>query len=154
VSGSVTPELERSALELSGLEIFQALLAGELEPPPMAKLIGMTLVEVAEGAIAFESDPAPEYYNGTGAVHGGYAATLLDSALGCAVHTTLPAGGTYATLSLEVKYVRPITVETGTVRASAEALHRGRRQATAEARLVATADEKLLAHATTTCLVG
>jgi uncharacterized protein (TIGR00369 family) len=150
---TATPRAATPDAARSGIELFQALLAGELEPPPMAKLFGMDLVEVGEGRVVFESEPSYDYYNPIGSVHGGYAATLLDSALGCAVHTTLPAGGGYTTLGLEVKFVRPITVETGPVRAEAEVVHRGRRQATATARLVAARDGKLLAHGTTTCLI-
>jgi uncharacterized protein (TIGR00369 family) len=101
----------------------------------------------------FEGEPGEEHYNPIGVVHGGYAATLLDSALGCAVHTTLPAGVSYTTLSLEVKFVRPLTREVERVRAAAEVVHRGRRQATADARLTDAETGKLLAHATATCLI-
>jgi uncharacterized protein (TIGR00369 family) len=137
----------------AGLELFAALLRGELEPPPMAQLMGMELVEASEGRIVFESEPEHRFYNPLGSVHGGFAATLLDSALGCAVHTTLAHGEGYTTLSLEVKYARPITVETGTVRVVGEVEQRGRRQATASARLYSVAEDKLLAHGTTTCII-
>lgn len=137
----------------SGIELFEGVLAGELEPPPMGKLMGLELVEVTAGRIVFESDPRPEFYNATGAVHGGYAATLLDSALGCSVHTTLAPGESYATLGLEVKYVRPITLDTGRVRVVGEVEHRGRRQATAGGRVESVAETKLLASGTTTCLI-
>jgi len=137
----------------TGLELFDAFLRRELEPPPMAQLMGIELVEAAEGRIAFESDPEHRFYNPLGSVHGGYAATLLDSALGCAVHTTLAPGESYTTLSLEVKYARPITVDTGTVRVVGEVEQRSRRQATASARLTAVATGKLLAHGTTTCII-
>ena len=138
----------------SGLELFQSLLSGELEPPPMAKLLGIDLVDAGEGHVAFESDPRADFYNATGTVHGGFAATLLDSALGCAVHTTLAPGEGYATLGLEVKYTRPITIDTGRVRVEAEVAYRGRRQATATARLFAVEGDALLAHGTTTCLIS
>jgi uncharacterized protein (TIGR00369 family) len=137
----------------TGLELFEGLLAGELEPPPMAKLMGLELTEASEGRVAFESEPQADFYNATGAVHGGYAATLLDSALGCAVHTTLAPGEGYGTLGLEVKYVRPITLETGRVRVEGEVTYRGRRQATATARIVSVKTGKLLASGTTTCLI-
>ncbi len=137
----------------AGLELFEGLLRGELEPPPMAKLMGMELVEASEGRVAFEAEPTAELYNATGTVHGGFAATLLDSALGCAVHTTLPAGSGYATLGLEVKYVRPITIDTGLVRVVGQVEHRGRRQAIASAGDTSVAEGKLLAHGTTTCLI-
>jgi uncharacterized protein (TIGR00369 family) len=137
----------------TGLEQIGALLAGELEPPPIAALMGFELVEAAEGRAVFESVPGAELYNPIGTVHGGYAATLLDSALGCAVHTTLPAGGAYTTLSLEVKYLRPITVDTGRVRVIGEVEHRGRRQATAVAHLKTIGEGKLLASGTSTCMI-
>ena len=111
------------------------------------------MVEVEHGRAVFDGLPGEEHYNPIGVVHGGYAATLLDSALGCAVHTTLEAGEAYTTLTLETKFVRPITRETGRVQATAEVVHRGRRQATAEARLTAVDSGKLLAHATATCMV-
>ena len=129
------------------------MLAGRFDPPPMANVMGIELVEAEEGRIVFESDPRPEFFNATGAVHGGYAATLLDSALGCAVHSTLPEGGAYGMLGLEAKYVRPITLDTGRVRVEAEVAYRGRRQATATAQLSAKADGKLLAHGSTSCLI-
>jgi uncharacterized protein (TIGR00369 family) len=138
---------------LSGLEYIRAVADGELPPPPIAVLMRMTPVSFEEGRAVFEGAPAEEHYNPIGVVHGGYASTLLDSALGCAVHTTLPAGVAYTTQTLEVKFVRAITRETGTVRAEAEVVHRGRRQATAQARLVQASTGKLLAHATTTCLI-
>jgi uncharacterized protein (TIGR00369 family) len=138
---------------LSGLEYLEAIAAGELPPPPIAVLMHMQPVELEPGRAVFEGEPGEEHYNPIGVVHGGYAATLLDSALGCAVQTTLPAGVAYTTLSLEVKFVRPLTRETGRVRAEAALVHRGRRQATGEARLIDVGTGKLLAHATTTCLI-
>jgi uncharacterized protein (TIGR00369 family) len=97
-------------------------------------------------------EPGEEHYNPIGVVHGGWVSTLLDSALGCAVHTTLPAGVGYTTLTLETKFVRPISRETGVVRCEAEVLHRGRQQAAAEARAVDSGG-KLLAHGTATCII-
>jgi uncharacterized protein (TIGR00369 family) len=139
--------------ELSGLDYMRAIAAGELPPPPIAVLLNMGPVEFEPGRAVFEGRPGEEHYNPIGVVHGGYAATLLDSALGCSVQTTLPAGVGYTTVSLEVKYVRPLTRDIERVRAAAEVVHRGRRQATAEARLTDADTGKLLAHATTTCLV-
>ena len=139
--------------QLSGIEYMLAVLDGEIPPPPMAVTLRMAVVDVAEGEAIFEGLPGEEHYNPIGVVHGGYAATLLDSALGCAVHTTLPAGVGYTTLSLEAKFVRPIGRDTGAVRAEGRVLHRGRRQATAEARLTASDSGKLLAHGTGTCLI-
>ena len=113
----------------------------------------MQPVELEAGRAVFEGEPGEEHFNPIGVVHGGYAATLLDSALGCAVHTTLPAGVGYTTLSLEVKMVRPITREIEKVRAEGEVIYRGRRQATGQARLTDAATGKLLAHGTTTCMI-
>ena len=107
----------------------------------------------SRGERSSRASPGEEHYNPIGTVHGGYASTLLDSALGCAVHTTLPAGVGYTTLTLEVKMVRPITRDIERVRAEAEVLHRGRTQATAQARLIDAATGKLLATGTSTCLI-
>jgi len=138
---------------MPGLDYMRAIASGELPPPPIAVLLNMGPVELEAGRAVFEGKPGEEHYNPIGVVHGGYAATLLDSALGCAVHTTLPAGVGYTTLSLEVKFVRPATREIERVRAAAEVVHRGRRQATAQARLTDAETGKLLAHATATCLI-
>jgi uncharacterized protein (TIGR00369 family) len=113
----------------------------------------MQPAELGDGVAVFEGEPGEEHYNPIGVVHGGYAATILDSVLGCAVQTTLPRGSGYTTLSLEVKYARPITRDTGLVRAEAEVVHRGRTQAIAEARLLASGSGKLLASATSTLLI-
>ncbi|HSI79535.1 MAG TPA: PaaI family thioesterase [Solirubrobacterales bacterium] len=139
--------------ELAGIDYLRAIVAGEIPPPPIAVMLRAAPVEIADGRVIFEGHPGEEHYNPIGVVHGGYASTLLDSVIGCAVHTTLPAGVAYATLTLEVKFVRPITGDTGAVRAEAEVIHRGRRQATAEAKLVAADSGKLLAHATSTCMI-
>jgi uncharacterized protein (TIGR00369 family) len=101
----------------------------------------------------FAAVPGPEHYNPIGSVHGGLAATLLDSAMGCAVHSTLPAGVGYTTLELKVNFTRPITSETGRILCEGTVVHRGGRVATAEGRVFAEADGKLLAHGTTTCLI-
>jgi uncharacterized protein (TIGR00369 family) len=138
---------------LSGVEYMRALRDGTIPPPPIAITMGFSPIEIDEGRVAFAGDPGEEHYNPIGVVHGGWASTLLDSALGCAVHTTLPQGAAYTTQTLEAKFVRPITRDTGRVRAEAEVVHRGRRQATAQARLIAVADGKLLAHGTSTCLI-
>jgi uncharacterized protein (TIGR00369 family) len=138
---------------LAGIGYMRAVAAGEVAPPPFAVLLRMAPVEVAEGRVTFEGEPGEEHYNPIGSVHGGYAATLLDSAIGCAVHTTLLAGSAYSTQTLEAKFVRAITRDTGRVRCEAEVLYRGRRQATAEARLYDAETGKLLAHGTGTCLI-
>ena len=139
--------------ELSGLEYMRALIEGEIPPAPIGVTMNFTPIEVDDGQAVFQGEPGEEHYNPIGVVHGGYASTLLDSAMGCAVHTTLPAGAAYTTLTIEVKLVRPITRDTGPVRAEAEVVHRGRRQATVEARLVAAETGKLLAHGTSTCMI-
>jgi uncharacterized protein (TIGR00369 family) len=138
---------------MSGLAYMQAIAAGEIPPPPIAVTLNFAIVEVEHGRAVFEGEPGEEHYNPIGVVHGGYAATLLDSALGCAVHSTLEPGVAYTTLSLETKFVRAITRDNARIRAEADVVHRGRRQATAEARLTDTGSGKLLAHATTTCLI-
>jgi uncharacterized protein (TIGR00369 family) len=139
--------------ELSGLDYMRRLIAREFAPPPIAQLLGFTLVAVEEGAATFRGEPGEQHMNPIGSVHAGFAATLLDSAMGCAVHTTLPAGVGYTTLELSVNLVRGIAPDTGPVICEGRTLHVGRRTATAEARLVAESTGKLLAHAKTTCLV-
>lgn len=138
---------------MSGLEYMAAIVAGELPPPPIAVTMRMRPIELERGRVVFEGEPGEEHYNPIGLVHGGYAATLLDSALGCSVHTTLPAGAGYTSLGLEVKYVRPITRDTGRVLCEARVVYRGRRQATSEARVTAAEGGKVLAHGTTTCMI-
>jgi uncharacterized protein (TIGR00369 family) len=112
-----------------------------------------TGAEVDEGRAVFVGDPGEYLYNPIGVVHGGFAMTLLDSAMGCAVHTTLAVGEGYTSLETSVNFVRPITRATGPVRCEGKVLHRGGRIATAEGRLTSQKTGKLLAHGTTTCLV-
>ena len=131
--------------EMAGIDYMRAFAAGELPPPPIAVTMRARPVEIAEGRVVFEGEPGEEHYNPIGVVHGGYASTILDSALGCAVHTTLPAGVGYTTQTLELKFARPITRDSGVLRCEAEVVHRGRRQATVEG--------KLLAHGTSTCMI-
>ena len=138
---------------MSGMEYVSAIRAGELPPPPIGVVMNYAIAEVEEGRTVFEGEPGEEHYNPIGVVHGGYASTILDSALGSAVHTTLPAGVGYTSQTLEVKYLRPITRDTGVVRCEARVLHRGRKTATAEARLTAASSGKLLASGTSTCLI-
>jgi uncharacterized protein (TIGR00369 family) len=137
---------------LTGLEVMQAVADGELPPPTIAELLGMRLVELTDGSATFEMDPDERMMNPIGSVHGGIAATLLDSAMGCAVHTTLPPGWGYTTAQLGVHYLRSMQPGMGTVRAVGTVLHRGRRQSTAEGKLY-DAQGRVLAHGTTTCLV-
>lgn len=138
---------------LSGLDAIRMVAAGELPPPPIAELLGMEITHVDRGHVVFALDPAEWMYNPIGSVHGGVAATVLDSSLGCAVHTTLDAGVAYTTSDLQVRYVRPLSASTGRVLAESRVVHSGRRLATAEGRLIAETDGKLFAHASTSCLI-
>jgi uncharacterized protein (TIGR00369 family) len=139
--------------EMAGLDYMRAIVAGELGRPPISITMNMAPVELEEGRVTFAGEPGEEHYNPIGVVHGGWAATILDSALGCAVHTTLPAGVGYTSLGLEVKYLRPIGRDTGRVLCEGTVVHRGRRQATAEARLTAEDTGKLLATGTSTLMI-
>jgi uncharacterized protein (TIGR00369 family) len=138
---------------MTGMEYMAAVVEAKVPPPPIAVVMRMRPIEISEGRAVFEGTPGEEHYNPIGVVHGGYAATLLDSALGCAVHTTLPAGVGYTSLGLEAKYVRPITRDTGRVLCEATVLFRGRKQATSEATLTAADSGKLLAHGQATCMI-
>ena len=138
---------------MTGLELLQAIASGDAPGAPIAELMGFEPVEAEEGRIVFACVPGPEHYNPIGTVHGGLAATLLDSAMGCAVHSTLPAEQGYTTLELKVNYTRPITADTGRVLCEGTIVHRGGRVATAEGRVCAEGSGKLLAHGTTTCLI-
>jgi uncharacterized protein (TIGR00369 family) len=135
------------------MEYLQAIKDGTLPPPPIALTLGMDLVELDDGRAVFAAEPAEYHYNPIGVVHGGLAATLLDSATGCAVQTTLPKGVAYTTLELKTNFTRAITRDTGRVLCEAEVVHRGATIATAEGRLRAESDGKLLAHGTSTCLI-
>jgi uncharacterized protein (TIGR00369 family) len=137
----------------TGLEFMQALMAGELPPPPILTLLDMEALEVERGRVVFALTPAVWMYNPIGSVHGGVAATILDSCLGCAVQTTLPAGAGYTTSDLQVRYVRAMTAQTGRVLAEGAVVHAGRRQAVAEGRLYVESTGKLVATATTGCAI-
>ena len=136
----------------SGLELFQAMMAGELPAPPISRTLDFILVEAQFGRVVFQGRPGLAHYNPMGIVHGGWFATLLDSALGCAVQSVQPAGKGYTTAELKVNIVRPLTDKVPFVRAEAHVIHNGRRMATADARLTG-ADGKLYAHGSTTCFV-
>lgn len=144
-------EAAAQVAELDGLSALRALMAGEIPPPPIGVLLGFQPVEVQEGRVVFAVEPGDDHYSPIGTVHGGLAATLIDSATGCAVHSTLPAGTTYATTDLQVRYVRPITRDTGRVLCEGTVVHRGRTLATAEAKV--TAGDRLLAHGTAGVLI-
>ena len=141
-----------AATKLSGLEFLRAISRGDLPGPPIAELMGFGFAEVEEGRVVFECVPAEYHYNPIGTVHGGLACALFDSAMGCAVHTELPAGVGYTTVELKVNFLRPIGIRTGRVLCEGKTIHVGGRIATAEARLL---DEsgKLYGHATTTCMI-
>jgi uncharacterized protein (TIGR00369 family) len=136
----------------SGLEFLKAMVAGRVPQAPMAATLGFRLVDVAEGRAAFEGLPEFRLYNPIGTVHGGFAASLLDSALGCAIFSTLAKGDTWTTLDLKLNFVRPLSKDTGPVRAEGRVIHRGRTVATSDGTLKDSAG-KLYAHATTTCMI-
>jgi uncharacterized protein (TIGR00369 family) len=141
-----------AARSMAGIDFLRAVASGDLPPPPMATLMDLRIAELAEGRVVFEVEPGEYHYNPIGMVHGGLAATLCDSAMGCAVHSVLPAGVGYTTLEVKVNFLRPMTVATGVVRCEATVVSVGSRVATAEARVVDAAG-KLYSHATTTCLL-
>ncbi|MEM7291302.1 MAG: PaaI family thioesterase [Pseudomonadota bacterium] len=139
-------------LTTPGLELCERMISGELPPPPMSRLMNFRMSEVEEGRVVFKGTPLREHYNPAGVVHGGWASTILDSALGCCVWTMVPVGMVYTTAEYKVHLVRAITDKTGEVFAEAKVVHMGRKLATSEATLK-TADGKLLAHGTETCAV-
>ncbi|HEY0222954.1 MAG TPA: PaaI family thioesterase [Pseudolabrys sp.] len=147
--GVVTPDILKS---YDGLAFLQAIVAGTLPQPPIAETMGFHLVEAVANRVAFEGVPEFRHYNPIGTVHGGFAATLLDSALACAIFTTMVKGNTWTTLELKLNFVRALTKDTGPVRAEGRVIHRGRTVATSEGDLKDRAG-KLYAHATTTCMI-
>jgi uncharacterized protein (TIGR00369 family) len=144
--------LAEAARSMAGIEFLRAMRDGKLPHPPICALLNYRLVEVEPGHAVFEGTPGEQHYNPIGVVHGGLAMTLLDSAMGCAVQTQMPAGGGYTTLEAKTNLVRAVTSSTGKLRAIGKVLHLGKRVATAEARLE-DREGKLYAHATTTCIV-
>ena len=142
-----------SDTSISGLDQMRAIASGEIPPPPIAELFDFELVEVQEGRALFAGHPGEQHYNPIGLVHGGLAATLLDSAMGCAVHATLEPGWTYGTLDLTVRFVRPITADTGRILCEGVVVHRGGRTATTEGRVWVEETGKLLAHGTGSALL-
>jgi uncharacterized protein (TIGR00369 family) len=137
---------------LTGLEFMRQFLAGRLPAPPFMELLGIRIASVEPGAVSFEFEPAEFMYSPLGTVHGGIVTVLLDTAMGCSFHTTLPAGVGYTTLELKVNFVRPVTVGSGPMKAGGEVLHTGGRVGTAEARLQ---DRKgrMHGHATSTLMI-
>jgi uncharacterized protein (TIGR00369 family) len=142
----------KQATGLSGRDYLTAMIEGRIPAPPIAKLMGFHLAQIGEGLAVFECTPGEQHYNPIGVVHGGLACTLLDSAMGCAVHVTLPAGVAYTTLEVKVNLVRAITATTGLLRAEGRIIYNGKRMATSEGRLIDSAG-KLYAHGTTTCMI-
>ena len=145
-------EVAAQGLQLSGMDYIQAIFRGELPAPPISELMGFRGVSAEPGRAVFEMEPGSQHYNPIGSVHGGVALTLLDSAMGCAIHTLLEVGVGYTTLELKTNFVRPMTAGMGIVRCEGTVIHAGSRVATAEGR-VTSRDGKLLAHGTTTCLI-
>lgn len=141
-----------AARVMSGLAYLEAMINGEAPRAPIGELMGFDGVSVEEGRVVVEVEPAEYHYNTVGKVHGGLAATLLDTVTGCAVHSVLPAGTGYATLDLKVTFLRPITVATGRMSCEGKTIHVGGRIATAEGRLT-DAEGRLYAHATSTCVL-
>ena len=137
---------------MSGIDYFRKLMAGELPPPAMLDLLGIKLVDVEPGRVVFTATAEERFYNGTGVAHGGFAASLLDTALGCAINSAMPVGRRFTTLELKVNLTRPLTKEAGLLRCEASVVHIGSRTATSEGRIV-DANGKLYAHGTTTCIV-
>ena len=150
--GSVGVARREQVAGLSGIELFQATLDGRLPAAPISATLDFLLVHAEPGLAIFQGRPGLAHYNPLGTVHGGWFATLLDSAVGCAVHSTLPVGKGYTTLELKLNIVRALTDKVPLVRAEGRVVHGGNQVATAEGRLVGP-DGRLYAHATTTCLV-
>jgi uncharacterized protein (TIGR00369 family) len=147
--GVVTPDILKS---YDGLGFLRGIVDGTLPQPPIAEMFGFRLIEASDGGAVFEGMPEFRHYNPIGSVHGGFAATLLDSAAGCAIFTTLAKGDAWTTLELKINYVRGMTKDTGPVRAEGRIIHRGRTVATSQADIKDRAG-KLYAHATTTCMI-
>ncbi|HYI03287.1 MAG TPA: PaaI family thioesterase [Reyranella sp.] len=147
--GVVRPE---DIAGMSGREMLEAMLDGRFPAPPIAETLGFLLVGIGDGTAVFEGKPGPHLLNPLGGVHGGWAMTLIDSATGCALHTTLPAGIGYTTVETKVNMTRGIRPDDGAVRCEGRVLSQGRQIATADARLLSE-DGKLLAHGTSTLII-
>ena len=141
------------AAGLSGLDYLLAMGEGRLPKPPIMELIGFEAVDASEGRVVFAVEPAEYHYNPIGIVHGALAMTLLDSAMGCAVQSTLPAGEAYSSLEVKINFARAITRDTGRVTCEGTVLNRGRTIALADGRVTQDSTGKLLAHGSTTCMI-
>lgn len=150
--GAAGPIPRDKAAGLSGLQVFEAIFSGDLPSPPIGETLDFIPIQMTPGLAVYQGKPMPRHYNPLGTVHGGWFCTLLDSAVGCAIHTTLPAGKGYTTLEIKVNMVRPLTNAVPLVRAEGRVIHTGKQVATAEGRIVGP-DGKIYAHATTTCLI-
>lgn len=142
----------KDVLSTKGIDFLRGMSEGKFPLPPMASVIPIHLSAVERGTILFEALPEERFYNPIGTVHGGYSATLLDTAMACAVHSTLDAGEAYTTLEFKVNFVRPLRAYTGRIEIGGKVLHRSTRSATAEGE-IRDARGKLYAHATTTCMI-
>jgi uncharacterized protein (TIGR00369 family) len=138
---------------MAGIDLMRAMIEGKLPKPPIAELIEASLISVDEGTATFAMRPAEWMYNPLGSVHGGIAATLLDSCMGCAVHTLLPAGVGYTTTDLQIRFVRGMSDTTGRVLATGRVIHPGRRLMTVEATMTAEDGDRLIAHGTSACII-
>lgn len=137
---------------LTGYQLIQGIIDGAFPAPPIAKVFNFHLAEAGPGRAVFKGEPSLDYYNPIGSVHGGYAATLLDSCMGCAIHSTLPAGTGYTTLEIKISFVRAILEDSGPLTAEGKVVSVGKRVGTAEGRIY-DAQNRLYAHGTTTCLI-
>lgn len=147
--GTIDP---REVKHLSGLEFFAAIAEGRIPPPPIGKALNFWPTEFEYGRAVFEGEPTRDFYNPIGSIHGSYAAALLDSAMSCAVHTTLPGGQAYTTLEYKVNLTGGMSDKTGRIRAEGRILQVGKRIGTAEGKITDSAG-RVLAHGTTTCLI-
>lgn len=150
--GSVGVTSPTQLASMSGKALFEAMFAGELPSPPIGDTLDFIPIQIEDGYALFQGRPGKQHYNPLGSVHGGWFCTILDSAVGCAIHSTLPAAKGYTTLEIKVNMIRALTATIPLVRAEANIIHVGRQTATAEGRIVGP-DGKLYAHATTTCLI-
>lgn len=147
--GCIPMELSRS---LAGLDVYLKMIAGEILPPPIYRLMNIALLECSEGRTSFKGRPGFEHYNPIATVHGGWIATMLDAAMASCIHTMLPAGTGFATAEFKVNIIRPLTEGTGDVLCEGKVIHFGRTIATSEGRLFTSAG-KLLAHGVETCAI-
>ncbi len=149
VFGCIPPDLART---LSGFDVYTKMMAGEIPPPPIYRLLNFRVTECEQGRTVVQGRPGAEHYNPIGTVHGGWVGAIMDSALASCVHTMLPVGAGFSTAEFKVNIIRPLNAETGDVFCEGKVIHFGRTLATSEARLT-TADGKLIAHGTETCAI-